>query len=215
MLEGIELIVFDMDGVLTDSKESVWYAFKKGLSDVGIKVNTKQLDENILGRGIKRDITDLIPEKDPVMKRAILDQAVNKIEEAKISEKAISMLKSYPEVREVLKTVRERGFLMALVSNSHRVFVEATLYKLKLDGFWDKIIAKDDGFETKDDALIFLMEEFGVTRKQTVYIGDMILDINAARKAGCKIISKPGWDDENKLRKENPDFLINSLKELI
>ena len=157
MLEGIELIVFDMDGVLTDSKESVWYAFKKGLGEVGVKVSRKDLDESIKGRGIMKDISDLIPSKDPVMKRAILAQAVEKIEQSKISEKAISMLKSYPDAGNVLKTLREKGFLMALVSNSHRIFVEATLYKLKLYGFWDKVIAKDNGFENKEDAIKFLM----------------------------------------------------------
>jgi phosphoglycolate phosphatase len=215
MLEGIELVVFDLDGVLIDSKEGVWYAFQKGLSDMGIKVTRKELDENILGRGIRRDIAGMIPEKDREMKRALIDEAVEKIEEAKISDKAMSLIKGFPEARGVLETLRDRGYLMALVSNSHRMSVEAAIYSFKLDGFWDKIIAKDDGFEAKQDALKFLMRHFQVTKKQTIYIGDMVLDIHAARDVGCKIISKPGWDGEEALGKENPDYLIKSLKELL
>ena len=215
MLEGIELIVFDLDGVLIDSKEGIWYAFQKGLGDIGIKVTKEQLDENIRGYGIRPDVMGLIKNMDPAKRRAMIDEAVDSVRNAKISEGALSKVKVMPEARTVLKVLRERGFLMALVSNSDRPFIEAVLYKFNLHGCWDKIISKEDGFDTKEEALEFLIENFGVGNSQTVYIADMVLDTEAARKVGCKIISKPGWDDENKLKNSKPDYLIKSLKELL
>jgi len=214
MLEGIELIIFDLDGVLIDSKEAVYFAATNAFKKFGIKITKKQLDENIKGRGAFKDFENLVPEKDPVKKRALLAEVVELFDEEKTRNQFLDKLKLNHGAKELLKELKRKGYLICLLTNSNRLGVEAILFKFGLVDFWDKIITKDDGFEKKEDALWFLMEEFEVSQKQTVYIGDMILDIKAARKVGCKIIAKPGWDTKETLKKEKPDFLIDGLNEL-
>jgi phosphoglycolate phosphatase-like HAD superfamily hydrolase len=59
-----------------------------------------------------------------------------------------------------------------------------------------------------------LIREFNVELGKTVYIGDMVRDIEIGRNVGCRTIVIPGWDSEEKLKNANPPYFLNSLKEL-
>ncbi|HDM31841.1 MAG TPA: HAD family hydrolase, partial [bacterium] len=76
------------------------------------------------------------------------------------------------------------------------------------------IITADDNFKNKEKAFSFLISHFKTTPERTICIGDTTFDIKVAKKVGCKIIAIPGWHSAKILKKEKPDYLINSLKEL-
>jgi phosphoglycolate phosphatase-like HAD superfamily hydrolase len=59
-----------------------------------------------------------------------------------------------------------------------------------------------------------LIREFNVELEKTVYIGDMVRDIEIGRNVGCRTIVIPGRDSEEKLKNANPPYFLNSLKEL-
>jgi phosphoglycolate phosphatase-like HAD superfamily hydrolase len=65
------------------------------------------------------------------------------------------------------------------------------------------------------DMLLAAMNHLAVTPQQTLYIGDMVVDIETARAAGVTVWVVPtGTDSRETLVDAQPDRLLESLSEL-
>ena len=125
----------------------------------------------------------------------------------------------YPEAGEVLKSLKEKKFIIGMVSNW-----DSRLLKLckglGIDGYFDfKVISAVFG-AAKPDPRIFqeALKQAGVRADEAVHIGDSLEDdIRGAHLAGIKSI----WLDRSgrhaSLTKDHQDFVtvIQDLRELI
>ncbi len=67
----------------------------------------------------------------------------------------------------------------------------------------------------KSDKTKALMKRFSMDRDQVYLIGDTISDIREAKRAGVKSIAVTwGFQDKNRLLKEQPDFMVNRPQEI-
>ena len=213
MLKNIELIIFDFDGVLVDTKQSILYTFQKSLEKQGYNYSIEEI-EQFIGQKPEEVISDLISQNDEA-RREKKENAKEEYDKILCSEEGLNKVKLLAGAIDTVRTLSEKKFTLAIVTNQYRKIVEATLKYFSLDGYWDKIIAADDGFKSKVDAALFIIKLYKTTPQKTAYIGDMVKDIEVAKKVGCKMIAIPGWHSKEKLKKANPDYLINSLEELI
>ncbi len=213
LIEDFELIIFDLDGVLIDSREMWLYIQKNALKKIGHYFSDEEIKDQ-LGKRTKEIASILIPDaeknkKEKIKKvKKIVDEMSNKKEnydKVKINEKS----------KKILEKIKKKNKKLILLTNADRNFVDIILKENSLYKYWDEIIAADDGFDSKIDAIKHLMNKFNTKKEDTVYIGDMVRDIKVARKSGCKVISIPGWSELGELKKENPDFLIKKLENLI
>src|SRR5438309_7218678 len=213
MLEGIKLVIFDFDGTLVDSLEAVIWAYKKAFQDsIGQEVSEEKI-MSLFGPKVSKVIDGLIP-KDIQNRSALVRKTKLRFDNLFASE-GWKKIKLLPFARELVKNLRERRFKISIVTNADRLIVESVLKHQDLNQFFDAIIAADDRFKNKEDSIKFLMKKFGVSKKAAIYIADMVFDITVARNVGIKIISVPGWDTKEMLEENDPDFIIDSLKELI
>ena len=59
------------------------------------------------------------------------------------------------------------------------------------------------------------LEKLGVSAEESLYIGDMVVDIETARAAGVPVWVIPtGSDEQSTLHAAKPDRLLGSLREL-
>lgn len=213
ILEKFEMVIFDLDGVLIDSREMWLHIQKKALKEVEYYFSDEEI-KNQLGKRTKEIASALIPDEDKEK-----EEKIKKVE--KIADKMSNQKKNYKKVKinknskKILEKIKGKNKKLVLLTNADRNFVEIILKENSLYKYWAKIIAADDGFDSKADAIKYLMKKFSTKKEETVYIGDMVRDIKVARKSGCKIISIPGWDGVQKLKKQEPDYLADSLEDLI
>ncbi|MBN2421059.1 HAD-IA family hydrolase, partial [Candidatus Woesearchaeota archaeon] len=60
-----------------------------------------------------------------------------------------------------------------------------------------------------------IIKKFKINKTQLLYVGDELRDIDAAKKAGIKIIAVTwGYNSKSSLKRANPDFVVNDVKEL-
>ena len=93
----------------------------------------------------------------------------------------------YPGVLETLKTLREKGFRLWLLSNAQRIFTEYELRHLGLGEQLDGIYISSDYRCRKPDVRFFnaLIEEQKLDRSKCLMIGnDLHTDIGGAKAAG-------------------------------
>ena len=96
-------------------------------------------------------------------------------------------IRLYPGVTDALKTLREKGYRLWLLSNAQRVFTAYELQSLGLSPYFDGIYISSDFSCRKPDIRFFsaLLEEQQLKKENCLMIGnDLDTDIAGARNAG-------------------------------
>jgi phosphoglycolate phosphatase len=125
--------------------------------------------------------------------------------------------KLFPGVAEGLARLKEFGLRMAVCSNKPAIFTQELIDYLGLAPFLDAVVGPEDAPRSKPapDLLLEAMMRLGVTPPQTLYIGDMTIDIETARGAGAAVWVVPtGSDTKENLAAARPDRLLNSFADL-
>jgi putative hydrolase of the HAD superfamily len=92
----------------------------------------------------------------------------------------------FPRVGETLKTFKEQGFKLGLLSDFPPV---VKLANLGLDGLWDVILCSESTGRLKPHPLPFLelSERMGIPPERILYVGNSIpYDVIGAKEAGMK-----------------------------
>jgi phosphoglycolate phosphatase len=95
-------------------------------------------------------------------------------------------IRPFPEVPRVLTKLREMGIFLAVASN--RRDPRAAMDKSKTSQYFDMIVGPIDGLPHKPNPamLDYLMRRFGVSKSETIYVGDSDIDIETGRAAGVR-----------------------------
>lgn len=104
---------------------------------------------------------------------------------------SLDYIKLYPEALEALKTLREKGCRLWLLSNAQRIFTEYELRHLGLGKQLDAIYISSDYRCRKPDVRFFnaLIEERKLDKDKCLMIGnDLHTDIGGAKTAGLSTL---------------------------
>lgn len=204
------LIIFDFDGVFATTKKAYLYFFKRVLAEHGWHFNYADI-EWALGPKTHTVIAMLTKKKpdDPFAIRAAKEVDMHLIGQIKRDMRSIKVREG---IMETLGSLR-KGNVLALRTNSRKEFINLIFRKAKLKPKFDAEITAEDRMD-KEDTLRYFMKKFHAKPKETIYIGDMINDVQVAKKVGCISVAIIGWHSAAKLRKEKPDYLIRRLDSL-
>ena len=100
-------------------------------------------------------------------------------------------IRLYPGVTEALKTLREKGYRLWLLSNAQRVFTAFELNHLGLEPYFDGIYLSSDFSCRKPDIRFFsaLLEQRQLKKENCLMIGnDLETDIGGAKNAGINTL---------------------------
>lgn len=183
----IKLIVFDLDGVLVETKKLHFDAFNKALRDVDPKYEIsydehlakydglsthKKLD--LLGR--EKGLSGMEFQSIWIRKQFYTSQMLRELT---------------PDTRliEVLRKLKEK-YTIAVASNSIRDSVKITLLKLGLLEYVDFYLSNEDVKHPKPHPEIYLrsMIQSGATPKETLIIEDSVIGRNAANNSGAYLL---------------------------
>jgi phosphoglycolate phosphatase len=127
----------------------------------------------------------------------------------KILQNGIALL---PHAQEFLDYLRGRELPTFLLSSIHREHFETQGGRLEVKHYFRQayVQALD-----KRKTILHLLAEHDLDASETIFIGDMIHDIETARHAGvmsCAVLT--GYDSLAKLKGANPDLLFRNLGEV-
>jgi len=207
-----EAVIFDWDGTLADTEPVVVLAFQTVLREIGCRVCDEFL-ERLIGIGVRNMLKEALESTGMHLDDRALDDLVRRKNEVQLGmTEKIELLKGAVDILESL----HGKVKIALATMSNRVVMEKVLAEKGLRKYFNFVITADEVERPKPDPEVFLKcaKELRCLPEKCVVVEDSIFGVIAARKAKIKCIALPsGAYSAEELRKEEPDLIVNSLKE--
>lgn len=204
-------VLFDMDGVLVDSEPVILAAAMQGLKEYG--VNSKSEDfKPFVGAGEDRFIGG-VAEKYGVAYKTEMKARVYEIYLELVS----ANLKVYDGIKDVLDSLKNAGWVLAVASSADRIKIEANLKVAGIPlSYFDVILSGEDVVQKKPFPEIYLKtaEKLGVKPACCFVVEDAVNGIKAAKTAGMRCIAVTTSFPKNVLEKESPDYIIDRVADV-
>jgi len=207
-----ELIIFDLDGTLIDSKRDLVNSVNATRAFVGLAPFPDDVVASYIGNGapvlIRRAFPDVTDAEHARLLRYFLDY---------YRDHMLDATTLYPGVREALDRLHQAEVAMAVLTNKPVRFSVALLEGLGIDTHFFRIYGGNSFEEKKPNpiGIRMLMEESGAPREHTLMVGDSAVDILTARNArvpACGV--RWGFQPEG-FATTPPDYLIDDMGEIL
>ncbi|MES2018542.1 MAG: phosphoglycolate phosphatase [Pseudomonadota bacterium] len=122
----------------------------------------------------------------------------------------------YPDVIAGLEAMKAQGLRLACVTNKPIAFTTPLLAQKGLAGYFDVVYGGDSLARKKPDPMPLLQvcRDFDLDPRQVVAIGDSSNDAQAARAAGCPVLTVPyGYNHGVSIHETDSDGIVITLLE--
>jgi phosphoglycolate phosphatase len=211
-MKGMDLVIFDLDGTLVDSKQDLCNSVNATRAHLGLEALPDDVVASYVGNGA------------PVLiKRAMGEGATEKQLEGALAyflsyyrEHILDYTREYPGVMECLRELNGRGVRMAVLTNKPVRFSKEILVGLKMDRYFFQVYGGNSFTEKKPHPMGIdrLIEESGAARERTWMVGDSSVDVLTARNAGVKAVGVTYGLKPATLEEAPPDLLLDTLADL-
>jgi phosphoglycolate phosphatase len=205
-----KLIIFDLDGTLIDAYPAIIKSFNYTMQKLGYKPQDASTIRKSVGWGDEFLLRPFIKEKD--LKKALL------IYRRHHKDSLVRYSRLYPKVKRVLSYLKDRGYKLAVASNRPTRFSWILIRHLKLKRFFDYVLCADRlrNIKPHPEILNKIMKKFRFMPAQTIYVGDMTIDVQAGKRAKVKtIVVTTGSSTRKEIKRSKPSRIIKSFSSLI
>ena len=205
-MKNKKVIIFDFDGVIADSFEVTVKILKK-LCRISWDKNDRELGRKDSGY-FRMISSEELFFKMPKWKLFIaIIYARYKLAGM------IGKIKPADGIEAELKKLKDKGYILGIISSNYAKNIEKFLEINGLD-FFD-FVYSSSVFLKKEKKLRKVVAERGLSQENIVFVGDETRDIAAAKAVNLKIVAASwGFTSEKVLKKHGPDFIASRPEEL-
>lgn len=208
-----DIILFDLDGTLTESAEGITNSVIYALEQFGIKESDKEKLKVFVGP----------PLDESFMKYYGFDEAGAKeaIEQYRVYYRAKGIFEAplYPKVKETLTTLKEMGKELFVATSKPGVFARQIAEHWGIDHLFIDVEGSNlDGSKIKKDEVIAaILENHGISdRTKVLMVGDREHDIIGAKKMGLTSVGVLyGYGDYEELQNAGADYIIENIEDIM
>jgi phosphoglycolate phosphatase len=208
----MDLLIFDLDGTLIDSRLDLAHSVNAARTDLGLAPLDNELVVSYVGHGA------------PTLIRRALGERASEAEVRKAleyflgyyREHALDCTTFYPGVRESIERLHRAGVRLAVLTNKPTDTSRKILDGLGAGDLFFRIYGGDSfEFKKPDPAGVeALRKETGASRERTMMVGDSSVDIQTARNAGVKSCGVTYGLQPESLADPPPDLLVDRMEDL-
>jgi phosphoglycolate phosphatase len=96
-----------------------------------------------------------------------------------------------PGAKDLVKTLKARGYKLAIASNRPTRFTHIILKHLHVDRAFDRVLCADRVIHPKPnpEMLVKILADCSLEPEEALYVGDMTIDIETGHAAGVKTVA--------------------------
>jgi len=214
-MNAFDLIMFDLDGTLIETAPEICDAVNDTLRRFDLAEVTQQQVNDWIGHGTRELLIQALAfsrQTDVAAVRASESLPLQAAEFDKhYQARCGTRSHLYPQVRETLVALRERGVKLAVVTNKEGRFTDTVLNVHHMLPLLDAVVSGDT-LPTKKPhpaGIAHCLTQFGVPPHRALFVGDSSIDVATARNAGVPVWMLPyGYNMGQPIEACAPDRVI-------
>ena len=208
--------IFDLDGTLTNTLESMTYSVNLTLKEMGLSQITKDQCRMFVGNGARVLIEESL--------KVSGDPKASRIEEGMkiygriFDQNCTYHVTPYDGIAEMLEQLKKSGIKLAVLSNKPHLQAVDVVKEFFGEDVFSYVQGQTDSVPRKPDpsAALMIAEKLGCKKEECVYVGDSEVDIKTGHAAGMKTVSVSwGFRSREILKENGAEHIIDRPKELI
>ena len=208
-----DVIIFDLDGTLSDSGEGITKSVQYALEKFDIKEDNLDNLKHFVGPPLKEEFMksyNLTEEQGMEAVKAYRERYIPI---------GIYETNLYQGIIELLDKLRENGKMIAMATSKPQPLAEEVLKYLKIDSYFDFVMGADliGGKQSKEDVLNALMNVLPVKdRAKMLMIGDTCFDVLGAKDVGISCVGVSyGYGDRMEMLDCGAIAVVDNALELL
>ncbi len=205
-----DLIIFDFDGTLFDTKADITASINFALKQCNVPPASPALVWRFTGDGTPALVKRILGEKNKDFFEIVLKTSLDYYEAH-----SADFAKPIGDIEWFLEHYKNKT--KTILSNKYKSLIDDIIHKFGFEKYFNASFGRDSFAKSKPDPLplIEIMSMFSVERYQTLYIGDSVNDVLIAKNADVKCFIIPsGASNEIEIEKLKPDLLFRNYREL-
>lgn len=202
-------VVFDLDGTLVDSYAAITECFNHARTSLGEPAVSRETVRALVGHGLESLMEDAVGPERATRAVALFRQRYDLI----CTERTTLL----PGVAGTLPLLAAGGLRLGVATNKPTRFAVRILRALGLMPPVRAVLGPGERVPPKPrpEMLLQILAELGVSRGRALYVGDMGLDVETARRAGVDVWVLPtGSCSRSQLMAAAPDLLLGEFADL-
>ncbi len=199
------MVIFDFDGTIADTFTVVFNHIDR-INELKLdSLDTKKID-HYKAIGVRELIKELKLTKFKIFTISLKFR--------KLFGEYVTEIKPVDGIGSALEVLQQNGFKMGILSSNSKSNID-TILKLNSLSNYFTFVDSEFALFSKANKLEKLISKHKLDKNDVFYVGDEVRDVEAAKESGVKSIAVTwGYNKIEALKAANPDYIVNSTKEL-
>jgi phosphoglycolate phosphatase len=210
-----DLIIFDLDGTLLDSRQDIANCVNWTLKDLGLQEIPHEDIYGYVGHGVRQLIEGAVTEAHG---EGVFEKALDLFDKHYMKH-LLDHTQLMPGMRNLLNDVGANGRspLRAILTNKPEKYTDIIVEGLEIKDNFFVIAGREFTIKRKPDPepVLEILKMAKVSPERTIIIGDTEVDIQAGKAAGIKTCGVLfGFGKKEMIESAEPDFIVGTVAEL-
>lgn len=208
-----QVILFDLDGTLTESGEGIIKSVEYALEKLGVTENDPENLKRYVGPPLKESFM-----KFSGLNEEQAEQGIGYYRERYIK---VGMFENrlYPQIPELLEVLKINDKILGVASSKPEIFVNQILEHFGIAQYFQVIVGSElDGRRSKKEEVIeeaLLRLHMQTERDKVLMVGDKEQDVNGARSCGLQCIGVAyGYGTREELSQAGAVYIADTVEDL-
>jgi phosphoglycolate phosphatase len=207
-----KIILFDLDGTLSDPKLGITKSVQYALQRMGIVEPDLDKLECFIGPPLQASFAEYYDLDEESTQRAI------DFYRERFKDKGMFENELYSEIPLLLKSLKEQEYILVIATSKPTVFSEEILKHFNINQYFKLVVGSNlDGTRTsKTEIIQYILDKYNEHRLDDfIMIGDRKHDIIGANNAGIDSIGVTyGYGPFKELSDSSPTYIVNCVEEI-
>ncbi|KMJ57245.1 5'-nucleotidase [Bacillus sp. LL01] len=212
-MEKYKIILFDLDGTLSDPKEGITKSVQYALEKMAIAEPDTDKLECFIGPPLQVSFAEYYG-FDEMKSKSAIDLYRDRFREKGMFENVL-----YPNISLLLAALKESGYLLVVATSKPTVFAEQIIKYFNIEQYFQLIVGSNlDGTRSsKTEIIQYILDKYtNYKHSDFIMIGDRKHDIIGAKNTGIDSIGVTyGYGSLDEIRDAEPTYIAKSVDQLM
>lgn len=182
-----KLVVFDLDGTLLDTADDLAHGCEEIMKRHSYPSHSREEYRSFVGNGVKKLVERALPPQ--CRDENTIERLRDEFVEYYHSHIALHT-RPYEGINHLLDTLTAQGVKTAVLSNKYHAGTVKLINIFFPDIPFTHVLGQRDGFPLKPSPAVLnsIMKDNGVTKQETLYVGDTATDMETGISAGVETV---------------------------